>query len=574
MANGQKFLPALRATGKQILAWDDIKQATKASARHPIEQRASVAPKGIASEVTDALNLPRQMSDQEAAELLIQRVERLSGGGLPTEGEVRGIVKGKEMFARKQAPLIFFENDKRLGEAAEAIRRTALRDLDNVGAYDPVSLGQAIDKVKASAMSTLKRVTGPIFDRAANTGIPVNMDGVLKYLRAELAAERAAGRGLLTGPERQHLETILETLEAPLKEAQAAARQRGAIIMSQPVTMTPESAQRFISGNLAASRRIATNGEKPTEYMEKVLVGMNKQAGAAFDDMMRQVPDATLRAELGWAKTVYRQTMEDIHSESMLALATKNPEDVGRSLLTKGTVTEIRDLRRAMDRAMKGAPSKPRYKGMGDPTEMGKEMLYQEKARIDAGLIKGYIEANTQSLADLGQKLRDPMFAMTLRELLSGPGVANPILGRKVLAELDRAVGAVKLITPQLAPQPGRVMPQGVGSMGGGTIGAAATGDIRSAVAAVAMWAIGARTLGRAMAHAMTNGHTGALRQIQRIAALAPAAGKNVAAAEAIIALGRELKAQIGDDEEPAAAPAPVGNPANPATTAHMGSRG
>jgi hypothetical protein len=72
------------------------------------------------------------------------------------------------------------------------------------------------------------------------------------------------------------------------------------------------------------------------------------------------------------------------------------------------------------------------------------------------------------------------------------------------------------------------------------------------------------------MAHAMTNGQTGALRQIQRIAALAPAAGKNVAAAEAIIALGRELKAQIGDDEEPAAAP----TPAAPSSIGHLGARG
>ena len=49
--------------------------------------------------------------------------------------------------------------------------------------------------------------------------------------------------------------------------------------------------------------------------------------------------------------------------------------------------------------------------------------------------------------------------------------------------------------------------------------------------------------VGKAMATAMTSGNAGVLRTIQRAISLAPAAGKNVAAAEAFMGLARELDA-------------------------------
>jgi hypothetical protein len=158
-------------------------------------------------------------------------------------------------------------------------------------------------------------------------------------------------------------------------------------------------------------------------------------------------------------------------------------------------------------------------------------------------MIKGFIEKNTQSLTDLEKKLGDPDFRATLQELLVGQNSANPALGRKVLDELDRVVGVMKLIKPEHAPQPGRLGVPGMGAVGAGTVVGGITGQgiTPVTVGSVIFGMLGVRALSRMVATAMTSGNLGVLRTLTRTLSLAPAAAKNAAAVEAFHGLVREL---------------------------------
>src|SRR5574341_240456 len=543
MADGAKFAPALKASVKESFVWDDMVRAKKEQLKGISEKRGRDIPTRFADEVSARLGVPQSATDAELTGKLIRDISAKAAGQIPTQGGMVGVTTGAEAFARRQSPVTFLKNEKKLTEAVQQIRDDALSSLDRAGAHGRFELGQALEQVVDSADTTVKRVTGPIFDRAAAQNVAVDMTETVNYMRAILKEDLDSGRTLLKGPERTAIENSLGALELPLNEARKSAKARGAIIVSQPITMTPQAAQNFISGNKAAARAIGPDGTKPSGFMTKYLMNVNTLADSAYLSTLRNVEAPSLMQDLLGARRLYRETLGDLYSDAMAKAARQDAEDVGRALTPKGAISEIRELRQALNRAVQNAPRKSRFTYEGRPvlTELGKEAMETERRRIDAGLIKGFIERNTQSLADLEMKIRDPEFRDTLKELLMGEGVASAPLGRKVLEELDKVVAAFKLVRPELAPQPGKVV-SGLGSVGGGTVAAAMTwGGIQGGVAAFASWLFGARFLGRAMATAMTTGNMGVFRTIQRAAALAPKAGSSAATAEALRGIMREL---------------------------------
>jgi len=120
----------------------------------------------------------------------------------------------------------------------------------------------------------------------------------------------------------------------------------------------------------------------------------------------------------------------------------------------------------------------------------------------------------------------------------------------------------VKLIKPEMAPQPGRVPVPGMGGTGTGTIVGGLTGQGigPGTIMTIITTLSGIRSVAGMMATAMTTGNTGALRTLQRAISLAPAAGKNAAAAEALLSTLRELDVwdkQNGGSGIPDLPPAP-----------------
>lgn len=548
MLNGQRMLPALKASAKESIAWDKIAGSKEAQLESIAAKRAAAAPPGIATEVSTPLGVPAAMPDKKATAQLVLDVARRSGGRIPTQGEMRGLVEGGERFARTQSPMRFFKNDQVLADTAEQIRRTALGDLDAAGAYGSIELGDAIGRVTDSANKTLKSTAGKVFERAAEQRVVVNMTAPLKYLDNVLFRDTESAGSLLAGPERQRLTALRDALK------------------EEPF-MTAQGTQDFISGQKAALRASAPDGTRPGEYMSKIVGDLVEQADNAYLGSLKEVGDPTLVKDLLDTRKLYRETMKDLYSDTMADVARKTPEDIGKSLTGKGTITEIRELRKALDRAVSNAPEKGRARIIKEGavprmTELSREALIRERAQIDAGMMKGFLERNTQSLDDLPNKLRDPDFRATLKELLLGDGAADPALGQKVLGELDRLVGVVKLIKPEMAPQPGRVPVPGMGGTGTGTIVGGLTGQGigPGTIMTIITTLSGIRSVAGMMATAMTTGNTGALRTLQRAISLAPAAGKNAAAAEALLSTLRELDVwdkQNGGSGIPDLPPAP-----------------
>jgi hypothetical protein len=513
MRQGTRFGPALKQTAVESLNWDEYLKADAARRAKIIAGRAKQAPEGLATEASTALGVPTQVSGAEATRKLIEDIHKQSGGHIPTKGEMRGLVDVGERVARSQSPLPYFRNDQILAETAERIRATALDDLTKAGAYTGPEFGTAIGRVRDSARNTLRRVTAPVFERAASQGGFVDMKLPLEYIEETLAQDARALNQMLEPGERRALETMFEKLKATPR-------------------LPMDGAQDFISGNKAKLRGLASDGTRPSEFMGKVLGTLNDMVDKGYLEKLGQIDDGILRADLIRARKMYKDTMDGLYSDTMVMIAKKNPEDAGKALTLKGSVTEIRELRKAMAEAEKNAP---RFFGQDFAAgrEMSAELIKKERARIDAGLVKGFIEKHTQTLTDLSGKLRDPDFRLTLKELLTGPGVADPKLGRKVLAELDRTLAVMKLIKPELAPQPGRLGVPGMGGVGAGTAAATVTGDIRTAAPLVFLTAGLSRKLGTMVAKAMTTTDTGAFRIAQRALSLGKIAGRSAAAAEA-----------------------------------------
>lgn len=535
MTKGAKFLPALKAAAKESMSWDRLQDIHKKQLAKVVAERAEKVPPGMATQVSRALDVPTQKTTQEAAEDLVADIAARSGGRVPTGGEMSGIVRGAEGFARGQSPMPFFENDIILAQTAESIRSTALKDLDAAGAITGPEFGEGIKRVVDSAQRTLKSTTAPIFERAAREGVNADMTATIRYLEGVLAKDKAALHPLLGSTERSSLEAMLAKLQP---EPQYGLRRA-------PTPITAEGLQDGISSMKAAQRGATSDGKKPGEYMGKVLRDLIEVSDSAYKEMIERVNPA-LRRDLEQARKLYKDTLGDLYSDAMVVAASKTPEDVGKALTGKGTVTEIRELRAALKRAVENAPTKSRYKGGVKPenlVEMSKAELQADRLRIDAGLIKGYVERNTQTLETLPQTLRSEEFRRTLKELLTGKDAADPALGQKVLDELDRTVGVLKLIKPEHAPQPGRILgASGMGSVSPVTMAGSVTGQPIQVAAPVAITGMRLfRFIGKVMATAMTSGNLGSFRALQRAITLSNIAGQNAAAAEALRAAVREL---------------------------------
>lgn len=522
IADGAKFLPALKAAAKESVAWDQLPKAKSQQMEKVIGQRAAAAPEGLATEASRTLQVtPRQSGQVLTTEALRDIAER-TGGRVPTRGEITGMPGGLERFARGSVPARFFENDQKIAKAAVDIRDEALGILDDTGAYVGADLGNAIRTVTKSANNALKRTTGRVFERAAKADVLADMAPTIKILENVLARDQRSMNRLLAPAERASLDSMLTALQVS-------------------PNMWVDGVQDFISGNKAALRGLSSEGAKPTEFMEKVLNDVVQAADGAYLAALQKAPDAALKADLLAARKLYGETMRDLYSDTMVKVARQTPEDVGRMLTAKGSVTEIREIRAALDRALSLAPAKPHMRGK-IVAELGKQQAVDERARIDAGIIKGFIEKQTLSLDSLSDKLRDPDFRLTLKELLTGKGIAEPERGRVVLERLDRI-----LATEKLAPPPIK-RPRGI-SVSPTTVVAGATPlSAGGAAMSVVSGALGLRHLASSIATYMTTGNDGYFRAIERAVVLSRLAGKSAAAAEAARAAARDL--EMWDQQE------------------------
>jgi len=529
MLNGSKLKPALIAAAKESIGWDAVQGAAKKQLDDVIAKRAKDAPKKTGEQVSRAIGQPARPG---AARDLVSDIAT-GTGRVPTQGEMRGVATGMEGFARKQSPRTFMLHDRKLSEFAQTIRESALSELDKAGAYDPLNLGKSVGLVVDSADNALKRATSPVFERAAQQNISVDMSRTKKVVDALLARDSASAEALLPPPVRERLEQFSKTFEAA-------------------PGMSPGAVQDFISGNKDILRELNVAGQ-PSKFVSAAFNRIVSESDDAFMAALKQTKDKNLVSDLLAARKLYKDTREDLFSDTMAAILRKGDrtaEDVGKMLVARGNITEIRNLRAALDRAVSLAPTKTRMRGT-EVVELGKDAAKAERKRIDAGMVKGFIEEHTRSLTNLESKLTDPRFLDTLKELLTGPGAADPALNKKVLAEMDRTLGVMKLIRPETAPQPGRLPIPGMGSVGASTTVAAGTGAPIQVAAGGALGLIfGGRVLGKAVAKAMTTGNTGSLRAIQRAASLARVAGRATAAAEALRAAVADLQAELGDEEE------------------------
>ena len=541
----------LQKVANEIFNWDDIKNmsATQRKSVTGGKRADRMLPKHGQS-VTEAIAPERRVTPHEANQALLEDLAKNSrtGDAVPSVGAVQGRPGSVESSVRRLAPERFQQGDTDLVESALAIRDRAINSLDAGGALEGQALGNAVERVVQSADRTLKRVYGPVFAEARNLGHTIDMSEVVEFLDTQIARKTA-----WKPAEMSELKALRQSLIGEKND-----------VFGQPqetLEMGFGAAQDLLSRLKAMSRGLLTGNEAPTRLYTTVIDKVINQADNAYMAAMKEV-DPTLAIKLKQAREAYRVTMGDLYSETMVAIAKKRPEDIGAMLSTKGTVTEIQDIRQTLERALKQAPNKSRYKtlpnGERQVVEYGKEELDKLRRQIDAGVIKGFIEKETGRLTTLDAKLGDQKFRQTLRELLLGKGVADKQRGAAILTELDRMNGALKLVNPEILKAGAPLGSEfGLGGFGAGTLTASATGG-KIGPTTLLLWltaSVGGKLIAKAVATSMTHANTGILRKMTQAITLARAAGTSPAAAEAATRLTKQIINELGPLEEPSVAP-------------------
>jgi hypothetical protein len=546
----------LRQVVDQVFDWDALKNVAKTQRTDVTGgKRATEMPQGTAQGVTKEIAPARLAPNREeqiaANQGLLEDIAKTSPSGdtMPSMGAITGKPSRGEILTRKIAPERFKESDTQVAQSAFAIRDRALRSLDAGGALEGQDLGNAVAKVVKSADTTLKRKYGPVYEEARREGGVINLAPVANFLETQIKREAA-----WKPAEMAELKRLRGLIVKEIEKKDVFGQSTGQV--DRIAELDFGAAQDFLSMVKATSRGLLTGNEAPT----KAFTGVHGEVLALADDAyvksLKNVnPD--LAKKLMTAREDYRITMGDLYGDTMVAIARRNPEDVGSMLTQKGTVSEIQDVREMLDRAFKVAGKRSRLvvgqQGEMVTKELGKGEVDDLRRRIDAGMTKAFIEKETERLMSLGAKLGDSKFRQTLRELLTGKGAVDKMRGAHILTELDKINGALQLVNPEImargAPV-GSVI--GVGRLGGGTAVHAATGTPvgPTTLGILLVSSLGGKMIANAVATSMTHANTGVLRKMTAALKLMRAAGTSPAAAESVTRMTREILEELDMPQE------------------------
>lgn len=280
---------------------------------------------------------------RDAQQTALAEIQRRSGVGV-TQGQISGKPGVLEQQARAGAQDIFGEARAKLNQVVEDGARQQ-RDVIGGRDMDPVrAAGAAGSKVQAVLSRTeeiIKGRHGATFSALSDPAGPLGAAGgsfsSAKIKAIALKEQAVAG---ISAEERTLLKEIVDRL---------------------PDNLTLAEAHQHVS----AWRRAAEAARKPGQADSPVVALYTRLANAAregFDDTLANAassgkiaPDLKLAIEA--ARRDYREMHEVLFSDGLVKAARVNPEDVLQAITTKGSVTEIAELQRAVALAQRQGDS-------------------------------------------------------------------------------------------------------------------------------------------------------------------------------------------------------------------------
>lgn len=360
-------------------------------------------------------------------------------GRIPTKGQITGDPGLYERMLRLVGERQYNVYSKELGTIAETIRQKTLNEIDD-DFIGRTSLGESLGTVQKKAKAALDTATKPVWEAARQANAAVDMEDVRLLIKKTLERDAASGNAILLPNERAYFERVLDT-------------------MASNPSWTAEAAQDFLSGAKARIRDLTQEGA-PSKHMKATLIEVTEAADKKYLEAIGTVKDGALKKILLDTRKKYGEFMQDVYSDTMQKIVSKNPERAGAEIFGGGHVTEVKEVRAALNKALET-----------------KGITQEEYDKLWSHVQRGYLERlapNVESLATLQKRLTEnPDLRRTFVEMTH----ADP----KFLSRIQTLTSMAKVVERiptesgfvQLLPAIGGAV---VGHMSAGPAGAAAVG--------------------------------------------------------------------------------------------------
>lgn len=549
---------SLKRLGIRIRNWERVRDQIAAREKGGRLAQMSADPR-LSAQISDKVlpesqRVPQAQADRRTGKLL-EETQR-DTGYWPTEGEMRGEAPGGfmgERFRRYLSPEPFERSAQSRGHYAADMRDAVNKIIDDPNlAYNTSdrSFGDTVQRMLTSADEALKMNFRPAVKRAEQLGgesFTIDVTPMYNFIDNLWQA----------GEKRKWINFTEDEVKILKKYHDALAPKQTAIGPGMPGPVVPE---RFtpeelldVASNLKREMRDASKTGSPSEPVKKLLNQFIEVTDGTFDAAARKIPGGgKIVDDLIDARKEYRRGMRAVYSKWMTKMLRSDPDKVGAALNQKGSQVSIQQLREAMALSEEIAPPSHSRLTVGGKFVYGKKDVARERERIENGLIRGYLKANTNELTDLPERLKDEKFRTTLRELITGinqtPGGRQR--SAKVLKELDKLTAAIQLSDPKLLPKPHRILPPGSPSefaMARGFTG----GGFTHGVILLGSTLLGVNALSKAITRAATTGNTSTINKMTRLFVLSSRARSNAVAGEAARKLMQEIQDELGLNQTP-----------------------
>jgi hypothetical protein len=319
-----------------------------------------------------------------AATLAADRLLKESGGfGLTPFQSTGGTMSGiSESIARGSF------TGKPVMMAAEKATDTALQTaktkiLDNIttGVYDSVATGESFSNAIAAGDKALSQTVSPYYTTLAQTkGTKVDLVPLQNQANQLLnTAEQAGGLNISTGEQAflNQISNAPETID---------------FAIAHEILSNFKTKARDLKKSTEPDSKLSAQLNSFVSNLEKQMdIAGNKLKGSPinFEGRLAEDTSKTLSEQYKFYSNLYRNSINDLYTDTTAKLLDKDPEFVGKNIFASGNVTAFKEMQQSLSRAK----------------QLNKDL--DVKATVDS-VRRGYVEnllKSEGSLATLGKKI-------------------------------------------------------------------------------------------------------------------------------------------------------------------------
>jgi len=379
-----------------------------------------------------------------AATLAADRLLKESGGfGLTPFQSTGGTMSGiSESIARGSftgKPIMMAAEKK----TDTAIQTAKTKILDNIttGVYDSVATGESFANAIAAGDKALSQTVSPYYTTLAQKkGTKVDLVPLQNQANQLLnTAEKAGGLNISTGEQAflNQISNAPETID---------------FAIAHEILSNFKTKARDLKKSTEPDSKLSAQLNSFVSNLEKQMdIAGNKLKGSSinFEGRLPEDTSKTLSEQYKFYSNLYRNSINDLYTDTTAKLLDKDPEFVGKNIFASGNVTAFKEMQQSLSRAK----------------QLNKDL--DVKGTIDS-VRRGYVEnllKSEGSLATLGQKIdSDEAVRRTFKTVLTEDQQNNVkrLLKAAELSNVRPTADAPLFFAAQQA--------QAIGTLGGGLL--------------------------------------------------------------------------------------------------------